>query len=387
MTPIEYSSDAQCRMMASRVPSRPGLVDPDIMARSTLDADVPFKPQECQMSLPADNAKPATTLNLSIEGMTCASCVARVEKALARVPGVGSVVVNLVSERADIRIAGPVDSAALAQAVEKAGYRVRIHSTELAVQNMTCASCVGRVERALKALPGVTDVVVNLATERASVQGSVSDQLLLDALTRAGYPGRLVSEAGQGADADADRKDAERKTLWRDLLLAAALALPVFVIEMGAHMIPGMHGLVDRTIGMQNSWYLQFILTTLVLVLPGRRFYQQGFPALLRLAPDMNSLVAVGTSAAYCYSVVATFMPQLLPAGTVNVYYEAAAVIVALILLGRYLEARARGRTSEAIQRLVGLQARTARVQRDGRVIELPIGEVVLDDVVEVRPG
>src|SRR5690606_14026691 len=117
------------------------------------------------------------------------------------------------------------------------------------------------------------------------------------------------------------------------------------------------------------------------------RFYQQGFPALARLAPDMNSLVAVGTSAAYLYSVVATFMPQLLPEGTVNVYYEAAAVIVALILLGRYLEAKARGRTSEAIQRLVGLQARTARVQRDGQVVDLPIGEVVLDDVVEVRPG
>ena len=337
------------------------------------------------MTLPASDTKPAT-LSLPIEGMTCGSCVGQVERALSRVEGVGSVTVNLATERADIHPTGEIDAAALVQAVEKAGYQVTARTTELAVQNMTCASCVGRVERTLKAVPGVTDVVVNLATERATVQGVASDQALLDAVARAGYPGRLVGAAGQGGDAEADRKDAERKTLWRDLLIAAVLTLPVFIIEMGSHMIPGMHGLVDRTIGMQNSWYLQFVLTTLVLVFPGRRFYQQGFPALARLAPDMNSLVAVGTSAAYLYSVVATFMPQLLPEGTVNVYYEAAAVIVALILLGRYLEAKARGRTSEAIQRLVGLQARTARVQRDGQVVDLPIGEVVLDDVVEVRP-
>src|SRR5690606_11980153 len=122
--------------------------------------------------------------------------------------------------------------------------------------------------------------------------------------------------------------------------------------EMGSHMIPAVHGLIESTIGMHNSWLIQFVLTTLVLVLPGRRFYQKGLPALLRGGPDMNSLVAVGTLAAYGYSVVATFAPALLPAGTVNVYYEAAAVIVALILLGRFLEARAKGRTSAAIQRL-----------------------------------
>src|SRR5690606_37984442 len=130
-----------------------------------------------------------------------------------------------------------------------------------------------------------------------------------------------------------------------------------------------------------------FALTLLVLVIPGRRFYQKGFPALVRLAPDMNSLVAVGTAAAFGYSLVATFAPGLLPAGTVNVYYEAAAVIVALILLGRFLEARAKGRTSEAIKRLVGLQAKVAHVVREGRTVDIPITEVVLGDLVEVRPG
>ena len=338
------------------------------------------------MTLPASNTKPAT-LSLAIEGMTCASCVGRVEKALARVEGVESVAVNLATERADISAAGALDSAALVQAVEKAGYRVLSGTTELAVQNMTCASCVGRVERVLKAVPGVTGVVVNLATERASIQGVASAQALVDAVTRAGYPARLLGEAGTSAEADAARKEGERQTLWRDLLIAAVLTLPVFIIEMGSHMIPGMHALVDRTIGMQNSWYLQFVLTTLVLILPGRRFYQQGIPALLRLTPDMNSLVAVGTAAAYGYSVVATFLPGLLPEGTVNVYYEAAAVIVALILLGRYLEAKARGRTSEAIQRLVGLQPRVAHVQRDGQLVDVPVAEVLTGDLIEVRPG
>src|SRR5690606_34548702 len=165
-------------------------------------------------------------------------------------------------------------------------------TTELAVRNMSCASCVGRVERVLRAVPGVTGVAVNLATERASVQGVASEQALLDALSRAGYPGQLLGEAS--AEVDAARREGERRALWRDLLTAAVLTLPVFVIEMGSHLIPGMHHLVDRTIGMQNSWYLQFVLTSLLLILPGRRFYQQGIPALLRLAPDMNSLVAVG---------------------------------------------------------------------------------------------
>nr|MCS9418372.1 copper-translocating P-type ATPase [Pseudomonas aeruginosa] len=182
-------------------------------------------------------------------------------------------------------------------------------------------------------------------------------------------------------------KDAERAELKRDLTLAAVLALPVFVLEMGSHMIPGMHEWVASTIGIQQSWYLQFVLTLLVLAIPGWRFYEKGFPALFRLGPDMNSLVAVGTAAAFGYSMVATFAPSLLPAGTVNVYYEAAAVIVALILLGRFLEARAKGRTSEAIKRLIGLQAKEAHVLRDGRIVDIPINDVAQGDIVEVRPG
>ncbi|MGE4336947.1 MAG: heavy metal translocating P-type ATPase [Pigmentiphaga sp.] len=329
----------------------------------------------------------AATISLPIEGMTCASCVSRVEAALGKVQGVGSVAVNLATERADIQPSGPVDRMALVQAVEKAGYDVPTGTIELAVDDMTCASCVSRVEKALKAVPGVAEATVNLATERATVRGVANADALVAAIGRTGYGARVVASAAQHGDEAVAKKDAERAELKRDLIVAGVLTLPVFVIEMGSHLIPGMHEWVVATIGVQQSWYLQFVLTALVLAIPGRRFYTKGFPALLRLAPDMNSLVAVGTAAAFGYSLVATFAPGLLPAGTVNVYFEAAAVIVTLILLGRFLEARAKGRTSEAITRLVGLQAKVAHVSREGRWMDIPINEVILGDIVEVRPG
>ena len=341
------------------------------------------------MSLSGTITQPAaaTTVSLPIEGMTCASCVGRVEAALAKVPGVESVSVNLATERADIRPAGAVDRMALVQAVEKVGYDVPATTVELSVTGMTCASCVGRVERALNAVPGVAEATVNLATERATIRGVASVDSLLAAVERVGYESRPIDTAARADEDTADKKDAERAELRRDLILAAILALPVFAAEMGSHLIPGVHEWIMATIGMQASWYLQFVLTALVLAVPGRRFYGKGIPALLRLAPDMNSLVAVGTAAAFGYSAVATFAAGVLPAGTVNVYYEAAAVIVALILLGRYLEARAKGRTSEAIARLVKLQPKLAHVLRDGRVVDIPVTDVALDDVLEVRPG
>src|SRR5690554_1344510 len=340
------------------------------------------------VSLQDRDRSDAAAITLSIVGMNCASCVGRVEAALAKVPGVATVAVNLATERADIQTAGPVDRMDLIQAVQKAGYEVPAAPTELAVEGMSCASCVGRVERALLAVPGVSEATVNLATERATIRGTARTDALVSAVQTAGYKARPITDSVAGVDEEAAlRKDAERIALKRDLLIATALTLPVFIIEMGSHLVPAMHALVERSIGMQASWILQFVLTTLVLAVPGRRFYTHGFPALFRLAPDMNSLVAVGTLAAYAYSVVATFWPGLLQAGTVNVYYEAAAVIVTLILLGRYLEARAKGRTSEAITRLVGLQARIARVSRDGRIVELPIDDVVAGDIIELRPG
>ena len=156
---------------------------------------------------------------------------------------------------------------------------------------------------------------------------------------------------------------------------------------MGAHLVPAFGARVHGSFGLQNSFYVQFLLGTIVQFGPGLRFYRHGWPALLRGAPDMNSLVMLGTSAAWGYSVVATFLPQTLPAGTVHVYYEAAAVIVTLILVGRTMEAVAKGRTSQAIKRLLSLQAKTARVVRNGSDVEIPIDQVRAGDVVRVRPG
>lgn len=324
---------------------------------------------------------------LSIEGMTCASCVGRVEKALKKVDGVEKAEVNLATEKALIHASQPLDRALLIKAVQRAGFDVAaIQPIELSIDGMTCASCVARVEKALKKVSGVEQANVNLATERAWIQpnATVSSQDLIRAIQKAGYDAKLLQH---DSNEQHDKKNLEQQQLKRDLVISLILALPVFILEMGSHMIPAFHMWVMHNIGQQQSWLIQFALTTLVLLLPGRRFYQKGIPALLRFAPDMNSLVAVGTLAAYSFSLVATFMPQLLPEGTVHVYYEAAAVIVSLILLGRYFEAKAKGRTSQAIQHLIGMQAKTARIHRDGQIMEVPVAEVSSNTIVEIRPG
>ena len=251
-------------------------------------------------------------------------------------------------------------------------------SVTLPVLGMNCASCVGRVQRALRAVPGVTEASVNLASERAVVKGTADADALITAVAEIGKSAHEIRSGG--APQASERRDEEVRQLKRRVAVAGLLTLPVFILEMGGHLIM-------NTIGIQTNWLIQFALTSAVLIGPGRSFYTNGLPALLKGAPDMNSLVAVGTAAAYLFSVVATFAPTLLPEGTVNVYFEAAAVIVALILVGRWMEARAKGRTSEAIQRLAGLQAKTARVRRDGRTVEVDVAEVALGDVLEVRPG
>ncbi len=336
---------------------------------------------------------PSVTLDLPVEGMTCASCVGRVERALQAVPGVQAAFVNLATERAHLQLSTDAQAAAVSDgavaAITKAGYAVPSQQLELTVEGMTCASCVGRVERALQAVPGVHSAVVNLATERATISAhaAVGMDALLAAIAKAGYDAKPVQEASHAADQQRARQQHELQALKRDLLLATVLAAPVFVLEMGGHMNPAFHHWVAQWLPQQTSWWLQLVLTTLVLAGPGRRFFAKGIPALLRGAPDMNSLVAVGTSAAYAYSVVATLAPSWLPAGTVNVYFEAAAVIVALILLGRFMELRAKGNTSDAIKRLVQMQAKTALVQRNGQWHEVAITEVQQGDSVQVRPG
>ena len=261
---------------------------------------------------------------------------------------------------------------------------------ELMVGGLNCGGCVRRVEQALLALPEVAEARANLATGRVSVRttGAGCDlQRLTAALAEAGYEARPLT-ARTADDADArDAAEGERIALRRSVAVAATFTLPIFVLDMGAHFIPAFRDALHATIGEQWLYMLFFVLATVVQFGPGLRFYRQGAPALLRGAPDMSSLVMLGTSAAWGYSVVATFVPGVLPAGTAHVYFEASAVIITLILVGRYLEAITRGRTSEAIRQLASLQPDTARVERAGTEREIPVREVAVGDVVRVRPG
>ncbi|MEM8552271.1 MAG: heavy metal translocating P-type ATPase [Pseudomonadota bacterium] len=323
------------------------------------------------------------TLTFFITGLSCASCVARTEKALRTVPGVRDAKVNFTAGRASIAVDGPVDAALITEAVERAGYGAEEKTVQLRLSGLSCASCVGRVERALSSVPGVSAASVNLAAQTATVRGFADEAALTAAVQGLGYGADT-----HAAPADlADRHLSEIRTLRRDAIVAAVLTLPVFVLEMGAHLFPPFHHVIMSTVGLKASWLLQLALTTLVLAGPGRRFYSTGVPALLRGAPDMNSLVALGTGAAWLYSFVATLAPSLLPPGTVNVYFEAAAVIATLVLAGRFMEGKARGRAADAIGRLVGLQAKTARVRRGQEIRAIKIEELVVGDLIDVRPG
>lgn len=331
-----------------------------------------------------------TQLDFNVRGMTCASCVSHVEKALKATPGVEAANVNLATERVDVTLAPDANPAALAKAVTDAGYDPVVETIELGVGGMTCASCVAHVEKALKTVPGVIEASVNLATERASVR-ALSGPGLVDrlrrAITEAGYePRKIESDAGS-ADRERARREEEMKQLRFRLIVSAVLSAPVFILEMGGHMVPAFHHWTMQAIGEETIRYLSFFFATIVLFGPGLVFYQKGLPSLVRGQPDMNALVAVGTLSAYLYSCVATFMPQALPAGAVYVYYEPAVVIVTLILFGRFLEARAKGRTSEAIRALAKLQPKTARVERNGETVDVDIDDVHVGDIVLVRPG
>ncbi len=323
-------------------------------------------------------------VQIKITGMGCASCVGRVEGALRAASGVHTAQVNFATQLADVTYEGGFSG--ILNALDTAGYPAATRQARLDIKGMSCASCVARIERLLQASPGVAEAAVNLASKSATVtyaDGATAPETLAKTLTEAGYPARPIDTEDTARDSAAD----ELTGLRRATMIAAALALPVFVLEMGGHMIPAFHHWVHANIGLQTSYLIQFALTTVLLIGPGRVFYAKGIPSLLRGAPDMNALVALGTGAAYLYSVLATFAPQVLPQGTANVYFEAAAVIVVLILLGRLMEARAKGRTGAAIRKLVGLQPKSARVERDGTIQDRPIAEIVAGDIVQIRPG
>jgi Cu+-exporting ATPase len=314
----------------------------------------------------------SATYTLPITGMTCASCAGRVERALLKVPGVDTAAVNLAAEQVRVQ-ASDADLAGLVQAVEKAGYGVPVQSMELAIEGMTCASCVGRVERALLKVSGVRSASVNLANERARVEvlGAIDPAVLVQAVEAAGYHAQISSDERPDTDRAAARLRRERWALVAALLLAAPLVIPMFGDLLGLHwMLP--------------PW-VQFLLATPVQFILGARFYVAGWKAVRAGAGNMDLLVAVGTSAGYGLSLYQWWAAQ---AGQMpHLYFEASAVVIALVLLGKYLESRAKRQTSAAIRALEALRPDRAVRVIDGREEEVAIAALRLGDLVLVKPG
>ena len=322
--------------------------------------------------------KPGALLDwsLPIEGMTCASCVGRVERALQKMPGVVEASVNLATEAASVRSAPGIGLADLRLAIEKAGYTVGESIVTLAIDGMTCASCVSRVEKALLRVPGVVRAEVNLATESASVTLAtrhIDEAALVAAVERAGYVAR-PRRAESGADAGALATTSRRSSEWWPVAVAAALSVPLVLPMIG--LLFGQH--------WKLPGWIQLALATPVQFWLGARFYRAGWKALRAGSGNMDLLVALGTSAGYGLSLV-----QLLRHGnqSMQLYFEASAVVITLVLLGKWMETRAKRQTTEAIRALTALRPDTARVRRDGVDTEVPAALVRVGDLVVVRPG
>ncbi len=318
------------------------------------------------MNKPAELQPEMIDRTLGIEGMTCASCVARVEKVLSRVPGVQSAVVNLATEKASVKTTGSVPVQALADAVRKAGYDVHADSTTLDIQGMTCASCVARLEKVLTRVPGVLEASVNLATEKARITSiGVPVSALIAAVRKAGFEGQLsAARAETASPAIPD---------WWPVMVAAVLSLPLvlpmFALLAGTHwMLPG---------------WLQWLLATPIQFWLGARFYRAGWNAVRAGAGNMDLLVAIGTSAAYGLSVWLWFMHG----DHSHLYFESSAVVITLVLLGKWLEARAKQQTVAALHALESLRVAEATVRRDGIDRRVPVDAVSVGDILVVRPG
>ncbi|HKJ71357.1 MAG TPA: heavy metal translocating P-type ATPase [Gammaproteobacteria bacterium] len=330
-------------------------------------------------------------LDLGIEGMTCASCSARVERALARLDGVEEASVNLASERATVRYdEDALDAGQIAGTVSDTGYTPVIGEYEIGVGGMTCANCSSRVERKLNKLPGVVAASVNLATERATVRyfpDAVSPDDIAATIRRTGYEPIPLEGEGEAAGPEA-RRERTLTVMRRELWLAAAVTVPVLVLSMGAALLPGLADWLAAAAPWPGAWdWAQLALTTVVLAGPGRRFWGPGLTAYRHLSPDMNSLVMTGAGAAWLYSVGVVLAPGLFPPEARGLYFDSAAVIVTVILFGKYLEEVAKGRTSQAIRKLIGLQAKNARLLEDGQEREVPVSRVQAGDRLVVRPG
>ena len=330
--------------------------------------------------------KEAQHLTLRVDGMTCASCIVHVEDALKEVPGVSQAQVNLATEKATVDY-DPEQATVkdMVEAVEDAGYGIAADKITLNIGRMTCASCVMHVENALKSVEGVALASVNLATEKATIEyipGTASLEELRHAVDDAGYSVEGVAEEETlGDDRERLARTKEIRELRNKVIVAGSVGALIFLGSF-PEWFPWMPSFLQ-------NWYVLWALATPVQFWAGWQFYRGAWGALKHKTSNMNTLIAVGTSVAYFYSVTATLFTGFFEAeGLVTkVYFDTAAIIIALILLGRFLEARAKGQTSEAIRKLMDLQAKTARVIRDGQETDIPIEEVVPGDRVVVRPG
>jgi Cu+-exporting ATPase len=324
-------------------------------------------------------------MDIGIQGMHCASCVSTIEEALAAVPGVQKAVVNLAAERGSVTYdPAAVGPATLVKAIADTGYTPLVEKVTIPIGGISCASCVATIEGALHGTPGVLSATVNLATNAATVEfvpATVTIQDLRRAIRDVGYEPLEVVEGAAAADYEKAAREREIRTLKTKLIVGIVLTMPVFFGSF-----PDWFPWVPTI--LQNFWVL-LVLTTPVQFWVGAQFYRGFWAALKHKTSDMNTLIAVGTSAAYLYSLAMTAAPEFFRARGIApaVYFDTAAVIITLILLGRLLEAIAKGRTSEAIKRLMGLQAKTARVIRDGEEKDIPVEEVRIGDLVIVRPG
>jgi Cu+-exporting ATPase len=322
-------------------------------------------------------------VSLKVQGMTCSACAARVEKAVRALPGVASAAVNFAVERltADYD-PGRTGPRQIIAAVREAGYEVPLERLDFKITGMTCSACAARVEKAAAKVPGVVKANVNLAVERLAVEGAgVGEQAVVDAVTEAGYGASRLRQATPAAE------DAERSARLAELdrqqwlfVVSALFSLPLIII-MIVDFLMYTQPYWMYFLGLMNDPYFQLAMATPVQFYGGRQFYRDAYNALRHGGANMAVLVALGTSATYLLSLYNT----LTYSG--QTYFETSAVIITLIILGRMLEARARGRTSEAIRKLMGLQAKTARVVRGDWEADIPIDDVVVGDLVIVRPG
>jgi len=322
---------------------------------------------------------------LPIVNLDCASCVQTIERVLREMDGVQKVHVNFATAKAHITYdPNRVSLADMDRAIKKAGYTVGGAKTQIGIKDLHCASCVTFIEEALQSTPGVLKASVNVAAQRADVEyvaGMATLATLRRAIESTGYKTIELAAEVPPEDAEQAARQAEYRDLRNRFVFASVLASIVLVLTFNKY-IPGL-----QAIPQQINWIILFVLTTPVLFWAGSRFFVGAWSAFRHRSADMNTLIALGTGAAYLYSTAAVFLPALLPPALRDVYFDTTSIIIALILLGQLLEARAKGETNEAIRKLMGLQAKTARVIRNEEEVDIPIEEVLVGDIVIVRPG